>query len=234
MAILTPINSLHPSKCPSDATTSINASSWRETRDKITLLSGGILNTFGSNIAYVCLIGIDFNTQYFGNTFFGLTTLVLKDCEAVSVEKIRQIPFRFPNLAQLSLDHCMITSSGVQAICNFAAFYPKLKKLALSYCGVTDEGLALLTNLKHLKHLNLRGSFLSNQSLQKIAELPKLKYLDIRNCLELTWEDVQALQKVRSDLEIQYSEPKLLPVLQSSISGIFDTGKTLKTFETDY
>jgi internalin A len=83
-----------------------------------------------------------------------------------------------PNLQRLDLSHTRITDEGMLHLKTATA----IRELNLMYAElVTDQGMSAIRNWKMLKRLNLRGTRVSNGTLEIVGRLPQIEALDIAN-----------------------------------------------------
>ncbi len=83
---------------------------------------------------------------------------------------------RLPYLERLDLSHTRITDEGMLNL----KTAPKITDLKLFYAEwITDQGIAAIKDWKHLKRLNLRGTRVSDGSLEIVSRMPALEALDI-------------------------------------------------------
>ncbi len=81
-----------------------------------------------------------------------------------------------PHLAQLDLSHTRITDHGLQQLKNA----PAITELNLYYAEqITDEGMAAVKGWKKLKRLNLRGTKVTDTTLEHLAAVTTLEALDV-------------------------------------------------------
>jgi internalin A len=81
-----------------------------------------------------------------------------------------------PYLTQLDLSLTRITDHGLQQLKNAAG----IEDLNLYYAEqVTDEGMAAVRGWKKLKRLNLRGTKITDTTLEHIANVTTLEALDV-------------------------------------------------------
>lgn len=81
-----------------------------------------------------------------------------------------------PGLSRLDLSLTRITDHGLQDLKGA----PGIADLNLRYAEfVTDEGMMAVRNWKHLRRLNLRGTKITDTTLQHLASVPSLESLDI-------------------------------------------------------
>ena len=80
------------------------------------------------------------------------------------------------HLAQLDLSHTRITDHGLQQLKNA----PAITELNLYYAEqITDEGMAAVKGWKRLKRLNLRGTKVTDTTLEHLADVTTLEALDV-------------------------------------------------------
>jgi Leucine-rich repeat (LRR) protein len=80
-----------------------------------------------------------------------------------------------PHLAQLDLSHTRITDQGLLQLKNA----PAITDLNLYYAEqITDEGLAAVKGWKKLRRLNLRGTKVTDTTLEHLAAVTTLETLD--------------------------------------------------------
>src|SRR5688572_11791620 len=85
---------------------------------------------------------------------------------------------RLPHLQKLDLSHTRISDEGMLRLKNA----PRITDLNLFYSEwLTDQGLTAIKGWKHLKRLNLRGTRISDGTLEIISGLTGLEALDVAN-----------------------------------------------------
>jgi Leucine-rich repeat (LRR) protein len=83
---------------------------------------------------------------------------------------------RMPDLKRLDLSLTRISDRGLRTLKTAQG----IEDLNLYFAEqVGDEGAAVLRNWKHLKHLNLRGTKITDSTLEMLASLPAMEWLDI-------------------------------------------------------
>jgi hypothetical protein len=83
---------------------------------------------------------------------------------------------KLPHLAHLDLSLTRITDHGMQQLKNA----PAIVELNLYYAEqITDEGMAAVKGWKRLKRLNLRGTKITDTTLDHIANVATLESLDV-------------------------------------------------------
>ncbi len=81
-----------------------------------------------------------------------------------------------PSLAQLDLSLTRITDHGLQQLKSA----PRITDLNLCYAElITDAGLSTVKGWKHLKRINVRGTKVTDGTLQHLAAVTSLESLDI-------------------------------------------------------
>ena len=85
---------------------------------------------------------------------------------------------RLPRLERLDLSHTRISDEGLLQL----KTAPRIADLSLYYSEwITDQGLTAIRNWKHLRRLNVRGTRISNGTLEIVSRLTGLESLDIAN-----------------------------------------------------
>jgi hypothetical protein len=83
---------------------------------------------------------------------------------------------RLPDLEQLDLSHTRITDEGMLNL----KPAPKIRELKLYYSEwITDQGLTAIKEWKHLRRLDVRGTRISDGTLEIAGHMPQLEALDI-------------------------------------------------------
>jgi Leucine-rich repeat (LRR) protein len=81
-----------------------------------------------------------------------------------------------PHLTHLDLSHTRITDHGLQQLRNT----PGIVELNLYYAEqITDEGMAAVKGWKRLKRLNLRGTKVTDTTLEHLSNVMTLESLDV-------------------------------------------------------
>ena len=81
-----------------------------------------------------------------------------------------------PDLESLDLSHTRITDEGMLRLKSA----PKISDLKLFYAEwITDQGLTAIRDWKHLKRLNVRGTRISDGTLELVSRMTGLEALDI-------------------------------------------------------
>jgi hypothetical protein len=81
-----------------------------------------------------------------------------------------------PDLETLDLSHTRITDEGMLRLKDA----PKISTLNLFYAEwITDQGMTAIRNWKHLKRLNVRGTRISDGTLEIVSRMTRLEALDI-------------------------------------------------------
>jgi Leucine-rich repeat (LRR) protein len=85
---------------------------------------------------------------------------------------------RLPKLQRLDLSHTRITDEGMLHLKPAS----QIEDLNLYYAEwITDQGMTAIRNWKKLKRLNVRGTRISNGTLEIVSHMPQLEALDISN-----------------------------------------------------
>jgi Leucine-rich repeat (LRR) protein len=85
---------------------------------------------------------------------------------------------RLPKLQRLDLSHTRITDEGMLHLKPAS----QIEDLDLYYAEwVTDQGMTAIKNWKKLKRLDVRGTRISNGTLEIVSHMPQLEALDISN-----------------------------------------------------
>jgi hypothetical protein len=83
-----------------------------------------------------------------------------------------------PDLEKLDLSHTRITDEGLLRL----KAAPKISDLNLYYAEwITDQGMTAIRNWKHLKRLNVRGTRISDATLEIVSHMSGLEAIDIAN-----------------------------------------------------
>jgi len=81
-----------------------------------------------------------------------------------------------PDLERLDLSHTRITDEGLMRLKPAS----KIRELNLYYAEwITDQGMSAISGWKHLKRLNVRGTRVSDGTLEIVAKMTDLEALDI-------------------------------------------------------
>ena len=81
-----------------------------------------------------------------------------------------------PHLETLDLSHTRITDEGLLRL----KAAPKIRNLSLFYAEwITDQGMTAIRDWKHLKRLNVRGTRISDGTLELLGKITELESLDI-------------------------------------------------------
>jgi internalin A len=85
---------------------------------------------------------------------------------------------KLPHLEKLDLSHTRISDEGLV----YLRAAPEIRDLNLYYAEqITDQGMSAIKDWKHLKRLNLRGTRISDGTLEIVSHLAQLEALDIAN-----------------------------------------------------
>jgi serine/threonine protein kinase len=80
-----------------------------------------------------------------------------------------------------------------------------LQTLSASKTPLTAAGLKSIATLPELTSLSLDGCTFDDGDLQALAKSPKLHFLNIMRCKNVTTKGVLALQKKRKDIDVKYT-----------------------------
>jgi Leucine-rich repeat (LRR) protein len=93
------------------------------------------------------------------------------DVELIDIAKL-------PNLQKLDLSHTRISDEGMRNL----KPAKQIRDLSLLYSEqITDQGMTAIKEWKFLKRLQLRGTRVSNGTLEIVSHMPELEALDIAN-----------------------------------------------------
>jgi len=85
---------------------------------------------------------------------------------------------RLPNLERLDLSHTRISDEGMRNLKSAT----NIRELSLYYSEqITDQGMTAIKGWKFLRRLQLRGTRISNGTLEILSHMPQLESLDIAN-----------------------------------------------------
>jgi len=83
-----------------------------------------------------------------------------------------------PDLERLDLSHTRISDEGMLRL----KAAPKIRDLNLYYAEwITDQGMTAISGWKHLRRLNVRGTRISDGTLEIVSRITGLEALDIAN-----------------------------------------------------
>src|SRR5258708_3977572 len=83
---------------------------------------------------------------------------------------------QLPDLKRLDLSLTRISDRGMRALKTASA----IEDLNLYFAEqISDEGAAIVKGWKHLKRLNLRGTKITDSTLEFVASVPTLEWLDV-------------------------------------------------------
>ncbi|MEZ5393240.1 MAG: hypothetical protein R2724_10270 [Bryobacterales bacterium] len=103
---------------------------------------------------------------------------------------------QFPKLSTLDLSLTHITDQGMQELKDL----PGVVNLDLRFAEyVTDEGLAAIKGWKHLEHLNVHGTKISDTSLEHISGITTIETLDVGSSMvtDVGLEQLATLTKLK-------------------------------------
>ena len=112
---------------------------------------------------------------------------------------------RLPNLEKLDLAHTRISDEGMRNLKPAT----KIRELSLYYSEqITDQGMTAIKEWKALKRLQLRGTRISNGTLEIVSHLPQLESLDIANT-QITESGMEYLLALTSLKELALGRGRL-------------------------
>ena len=108
--------------------------------------------------------------------------------------------FKFPHLQILILSDCYgITDDGIEYLLG----YDHLSELFLANTSINGSCFSIISQLKQLWRLDLQGVVkLKDSALEKLAELPNLRVLELAGCTGLTSNGVESLRTKLEHLEV--------------------------------
>lgn len=109
----------------------------------------------------------------------------------------------------------MVPNVGRSAL-EFIAACPRLQAVDLAYTNPTFDDLVLLANIETLTELNLSGLSAAVEVLQKMAESPRLEFLDIDN-IRIGVPDLQLIGKFK---KLRYLSMMGAGLEQQAIAGL--------------
>lgn len=118
---------------------------------------------------------------------------------ATTEQQLEQIA-QCKSLEALTIDHCLGEPARKQI--DHLARLPSLKFLHIT--DVTDETATQIAEIKSLTHLMINGANLTDEGVASLAKLPKLQYLQLRQCDPAI--DAEALRKLMPRCQIHYFE----------------------------
>lgn len=114
-----------------------------------------------------------------------------------------------PSLRRIRTFRPTVTDAGLKAL---AATKTELRDLQLSLASkVTDAGAAALATMPQLTHLTLSGAKLTNQGVERLAELPGLIELDIGSCSKITDKSAPSLARMQGLKLLRITRTKITP-----------------------
>ncbi len=105
-------------------------------------------------------------------------------------------------LEQLKVNHGQFTEAGLQTLLNLR----KLKSVDLDHLELSDAGLARMADSwDELERLAISGKDVSDMGLQVVRQFPRLQFLLLRNCTQLTPSGVATLKQAMPRCRIMIS-----------------------------
>ncbi|CAH8379354.1 unnamed protein product [Eruca vesicaria subsp. sativa] len=129
------------------------------------------------------------------------------DQKAVDISQI------FPNLSDLTIDHCDDLVELPETVCGITS----LNSISITNCPRIRELPKNLSKLKALQLLRLYACLELKNLPVEICELPRLKYLDISQCVNLSFLP-EEIGKVRTLEKIDMRECSLTSIPSSAVS----------------
>jgi len=141
-------------------------------RAALALLIASIASPASDSTDWISALGGKFKQDAAGN-------VVAVDLRGAWIHDSQMIELaRMPKLEQLDLSHTRITDEGML----YLKTAPGIVDLNLFYTEqITDQGMNAIKTWKSLKRLNLRGTRISDGTLETISHLTQLEALDIAN-----------------------------------------------------
>jgi internalin A len=134
-----------------------------------------------------------------------LIDLDLGSNEAFNDECLATIVSQWPQLEDLLLGDTRVTGDGLK-------FLPKLKHLtvlSISTLRLTDKDMEPVIKTRSLESIDLVANFITDRTLDRLATMPHLGYVDIEQCPNVTRAGVKVLEdrqiKVQA-MELQGSD----------------------------
>ena len=124
-----------------------------------------------------------------------LTTLHLNWSTRVEQAALESVA-KLPNLKTLSLIWFHITNEGVKSVAKF----PNLTSLSLNECcnRITNQDLEYVALLQKLKNLSLKGySQITHEGIEHLTGLQNLRTFDIEGCNSLTDNTLKSVAKFK-------------------------------------
>jgi hypothetical protein len=167
-----------------------------------------------------------------------LNRLTLSKCPQIHDGRLPYL-FSLKKMTHLKLIDCkLLSDQGLQTISTFVS----LTSLDLSTTSddsqITDTGISHLKGLKNLKILQLCGrNGFTNKGLEQLSGLVHLSYLKIKDCRQITLENVKMLKSSHAQKVQEYQKECFLQYLCQMSLG-FDslktTPKVIFSLITDY
>ena len=137
---------------------------------------------------------------------------------------------RIPTLVKIDLSHTRISDEGMLHL----KPAKQIVDLNLYYAEqITDQGMAAIRDWKNLRHLNLRGTRVSNGTMAIIGTLPQLETLDIANTqvTSVGWDAMGSLTHVK-ELALSFSSYTGSSGVAKVNDGAFQVLRLLPTLQT--
>jgi Leucine-rich repeat (LRR) protein len=165
------------------------------------LVAAGIAGTLSAAEApdWIAKLGGKVQRDSAGNVVaVNLRGTWVDDVEMVDLAKL-------PKLQKLDLSHTRISDEGMLNLKPAT----QIQDLNLYYSEwITDQGISAIKNWKNLKHLDVRGTRISNGTLEIVSHMPQLESLDISNT-QVTEDGMDALIALTSLKQLSIGQGRL-------------------------
>lgn len=162
------------------------------------------LSKYGKSIHFLNLKGLTLTDQTLFDSPLALKKLTLRDCVFNGLDlSLLLKEENVQKLEELDLSNIYLTRSDVNAISQLV----HLKKLNLSKTGISSKALCfLLENMLSLESLNVSYTPIGDEGLIELRNHPQLKELNIESCLvtKLGMAHIQHLLNLES-LNVSYN-----------------------------
>lgn len=85
---------------------------------------------------------------------------------------------------------------------------PNIERISLASDRLTDEAAEALVGLKHLEHLGLRGSNLTDKTLGRLCWMERLRFASLTSDQTFSPQAVQKVHELKPDLYLEIKPPK--------------------------
>lgn len=146
-----------------------------------------------------------------------LTALSLDWDDHISDAVIKDLG-QFPKLTFLSLRNTKVSDRGIKKLPETAA---KLESLYLQGDDIGDEGIPAISQLRSLVYLDLDHANIQGKTLEKLASLPELRYLDLSFAHSLQQRYlVQLLERRPTLFELYLTEDEVDDSIVPAVSSV--------------